>query len=121
MHLYSRQQSKVCLQTYFLDGGEGWRRHRNTTPGNFHSLGSCLLPGIKKRKTKQQQQQHKKQPIFYTRKCDFNLLKKNNSNKAKQSKVPSVGRGVGRGYGYFLGLLNGAHGAVVAKTKTPEN
>ena len=102
MHLYSRQQSKVCLQTYFLDGGEGWRRHRNTTPGNFHSLGSCLLPGIKKRKTKQ----HKKQRKFYTRKCDFNLLKKN-TNKAKQSKVPSVGRG----YGYFLGLLNGAHGA----------
>ena len=75
MHLHSRQQSKVCLQTYFLDGGEGWRRHRNTTPGNFHSLGSCLLPGIKKRKTKQQQQ-HKKQRKFYTRKCDFNLLKK---------------------------------------------
>ena len=51
--LHSRQQSKVCLQTYFLDGGKGWRRHLNTTPGNFHSLGSCLLPGIRKRKTKQ--------------------------------------------------------------------
>ena len=45
--LHSRQQSKVCLQTYFLDGCKGWRRHLNTTPGNFHSLGSCLLPGIK--------------------------------------------------------------------------
>ena len=79
------------------------RRHRNTTPGNFHSLGSCLLPGIKKRKTKQ----HKKQRKFYTRKCDFNLLKK--IILIKQSKVTSVGRGGGDGY--FLRLLNGAHGA----------
>ena len=34
MHLYSRQQSKVCLQTYFLDGSEGWgdiaTQHRET-------------------------------------------------------------------------------------------
>ena len=102
MHLYSLQQSNVCLQTYFLDGGEGWRRHRNTTPGNFHSLGSCLLPGIKKRKTKQQQQ--KKQRKFYTKKCDFNLLKNNNTNKAKQSAIRGEGGGGGEeGVWLFFG------------------
>ena len=56
--IHSRQQSKVCLQTYFLDGGEGWRRHLNTTPGNFHSLGSCILPGIKKRKKKEKKRKN---------------------------------------------------------------
>ena len=101
---------KVCLQTYFLDGGERWRRHRNTTPGNFHSLGSCLLPGIKKGKTKQQQ--HKKQRKFYTRKCDFNLIKKIILIKQSKAKSHPWGGGWGgEGYGYFLGLLNGAHGA----------
>ena len=100
MHLHSRQQSKVCLQTYFLDGGEGWRRHRNTTPGNFHSLGSCLLPGIKKRKTKQQQ--HKKQRKFYTRKCDFNLLKKIILIKQSKAKCHPWGGG-GGGVWIFFG------------------
>ena len=91
----------------FRSGGEGWRRHRNTTPGNFHSLGSCLLPGIKKGKTKQQQ--HKKQRKFYTRKCDFNLIKK--IILIKQSKAKCHPWGGGGGYGYFLGVLNGANGA----------
>ena len=63
------------------------RRHLNTTPGNFNSLGSCLLPGIKKRITKQQQQQQRK---FYTRKCDFNLLKEKNNNNYTVDPSPAT-------------------------------
>ena len=44
--------------------------------GGVSTFGSCLLPGIKKRKTKPKKQQQQQQQKSYTRKCDFNIFKK---------------------------------------------
>ena len=60
------------------DGGGISTQQRKT----FIALGSCLLPGIKKRETKKNKtKQNKKTTKICTRKCDFNLFKKNTNNE----------------------------------------